>query len=174
MALVVAVLGSTPLGEAAYHAAVPKNSVGTAQLRKDAVTAAKVTDGSLLARDFKPSQIPAGPPGPQGPVGSKGDKGGRGEPATTIWARFNADGTGFSKGATRVSYIGSGTYQLTFQRDVSRRAILVTPNSDAFPPVTGFLRSPRGLIPDEVWVTIVEVDRPDIRAPRAFDLAVLC
>jgi hypothetical protein len=37
-ALVVAAFGSTPLGHAAGSLVVGKNSVGTAQLKKDAVT----------------------------------------------------------------------------------------------------------------------------------------
>ena len=35
-ALLVALLGATPLGKAALNAAVPRNSVGTKQLRKNA------------------------------------------------------------------------------------------------------------------------------------------
>ncbi len=86
-ALLVAVLGATPLGKAAYNAVVPRNSVGTLQLQRNAVKAAKVApnairtghvlDGSLLAADFKVGQIP------QGPKGDKGDKGEKGEPAST-------------------------------------------------------------------------------------------
>ena len=81
-ALVIATLGSTPLGKAAYDAAVPRNSVGTLQLKRNAVTSSKlapntvrtgqVVDGSLLTADFKAGQIP------QGPKGDKGDKGATG------------------------------------------------------------------------------------------------
>ena len=81
-ALLVAVLGVTPLGEAAYNAVVPKNSVGTLQLKRNAVTSSKlapntvrtgqIVDASLLTDDFKPGQIPQGP---KGDKGSKGDRG---------------------------------------------------------------------------------------------------
>ena len=81
-ALLVAVLGVTPLGEAAYNAVVPRNSVGTLQLKRNAVTSSKlapntvrtgqVVNASLIVEDFKPGQIP------QGPKGDKGDKGDRG------------------------------------------------------------------------------------------------
>jgi hypothetical protein len=70
VALLVALLGSTPLGEAAREAVLPPSSVGTAQLRDGAVTAAKVKDRSLLARDFKAGEVPRGPAGPQGPPGT--------------------------------------------------------------------------------------------------------
>jgi hypothetical protein len=70
VALFVALLGSTPLGEAAREVVLPRSSIGTAQLRDGAVTAAKVKDRSLLARDFKAGQVPRGPAGPQGPPGT--------------------------------------------------------------------------------------------------------
>jgi hypothetical protein len=68
VALLVALLGSTPLGEAALEAALPRGSVGTAALRDGAVTGAKVKDRSLVARDFKAGQLPRGPAGPPGTI----------------------------------------------------------------------------------------------------------
>ena len=68
------------LGGGAYAAAkLPANSVGTEQIRDGAVISSKVLDGSLLNRDFKAGQLPAGPqgpPGPAGPVGPQGAPGG--------------------------------------------------------------------------------------------------
>jgi Collagen triple helix repeat (20 copies) len=104
-ALVVAVFGATPLGQAAGRLVLPKNSVGAAQLKKNAVsgkkiasnavagtkiatnavTSPKVKDGTLLVADFKPGQFPAGPqgpkgdPGPQGPKGDPGPQGPKGD-----------------------------------------------------------------------------------------------
>lgn len=69
-ALAIAILGVTPLGRAAADLVLPRGSVGTAQLRDGAVTAAKVKDRSLLARDFKRGQLPRGPQGPVGPPGT--------------------------------------------------------------------------------------------------------
>ena len=43
--------------------------MGTPQLRNNAVTTAKVRNGSLLRADFKRNQIPAGPAGPAGAAG---------------------------------------------------------------------------------------------------------
>ncbi|MFN8215592.1 MAG: hypothetical protein U0R71_03255 [Solirubrobacterales bacterium] len=58
------------LGGASYAAfKLPPNSVGTKQLKKGAVTGAKIKPGSLLAKNFKKGQLPAGPPGPPGPAG---------------------------------------------------------------------------------------------------------
>ena len=108
-ALVVAVLGTTPLGQAASGLVLPKNSVGPAQLKKgavsgkklaakavtgvkiadDAVTGAKAEDGTLLAADLGSGQLSAGPkglkgdrglPGPAGDPGAKGLQGDKGSP----------------------------------------------------------------------------------------------
>jgi hypothetical protein len=69
------------LGGASYAATqLPKNSVGSVQIKKDAVTGAKVRDGSLRAADFGAGQIPAGPAGSIGPAGPRGADGPQGEP----------------------------------------------------------------------------------------------
>lgn len=64
------------LGGGAFAAIkLPKNSVGTKQLKDGAVTGAKVKGGSLLASNFKGGQLPQGPqgvPGPEGPPGLPG------------------------------------------------------------------------------------------------------
>ena len=78
LALLVALSGT---GVAAVSV-VGRNSVGTLQLRDDAVSrpkirnnainSAKVAARSLLRSDFAPGQLPAGPTGPQGPAGPAG------------------------------------------------------------------------------------------------------
>ncbi len=74
------------LGGTAYAAtALPKNSVGTKQIQKEAVTGPKIAKGavtskqvkteSLKANDFAKGQIPPGPEGKQGPAGKEGPEG---------------------------------------------------------------------------------------------------
>ena len=61
------------LGGASYAAVkIPKNSVGAAQSKKNAVTSAKVKDRSLLATDFKAGQLPRGATGATGAAGASG------------------------------------------------------------------------------------------------------
>ena len=84
-ALLVAVLGFTGLAEAAWNQVVPRGSVGTLQLKRNAVTSSKiapsavrtahVVNGSLLTDDFKPGQIPQGPKGDRGERGPAGISG---------------------------------------------------------------------------------------------------
>lgn len=76
-ALVVATLALiVSLSGVAYAAtALPRNSVGTLQLKNGAVTTKKVKNRSLVALDFKLGQLPAGAAGAQGIKGDKGDKG---------------------------------------------------------------------------------------------------
>lgn len=56
----------------------PRNSVGNASLRANAVTSIKVKNGSLLARDFRSGQLPRGPRGFDGPAGPAGPAGAAG------------------------------------------------------------------------------------------------
>jgi len=74
-ALLVA-LGGT--GIAAVSVVLPRNSVGSVQLRANAVNSSKVLNRSLLAIDFKSRQLPAGPAGPAGPPGPTGAAGATG------------------------------------------------------------------------------------------------
>ena len=72
LALFVALSGT------AYAATLPRNSVGTAQLKRNAVTSAKVKPASLLRSDFRQGQMPAGPQGARGPEGPPGARGAEG------------------------------------------------------------------------------------------------
>jgi hypothetical protein len=64
------------LGGSSYAAVkLAPGSVGNKELRNGAVTSTKVKKGSLLARDFKPGQVPRGATGPPGPAGAPGPTG---------------------------------------------------------------------------------------------------
>ena len=109
IALVVATAGT---GYAALS--LPKNSVGSKQLKPNAVTSSKVKNRSLRATDFKQGQLPAGA---QGLKGDKGDKGDTGAPGTTFaFAHVNNDATldtANSSGVTASSKVTNGLYCLT-------------------------------------------------------------
>ena len=80
-AMVVAAIALfVALSGASYAAvALPRDSVGTAQLKSNAVTSAKVKDRSLRAVDFALGELPAGQQGPEGQQGQQGPQGPQGQ-----------------------------------------------------------------------------------------------
>jgi hypothetical protein len=130
------------LGGASWAAtALPRNSVGTAQLRSNAVTSSKVRNHSLLRADFKNGQVPrgargpAGPAGPTGATGAQGPKGPTGAtgPAGTAnirWALVRADATIVDKSDANISITshtnGQGIYILNFGSPVDTKLILAS------------------------------------------------
>jgi hypothetical protein len=82
------------LGGAAFAATqLPRNSVGTGQLKPEAVTAGKIA--KTTRNQLKGATGPAGPQGPQGKAGAKGATGARGATgATGARGATGADGTG--------------------------------------------------------------------------------
>lgn len=54
---------------------LPKNSVGDKQLRPDAVTGAKIKDGTVGGADLAPGVAASGPRGPRGEQGPAGERG---------------------------------------------------------------------------------------------------
>ncbi len=118
------------LGGTGYAAtALPADSVGTAQLKDNAVISAKVRNGSLLRVDFARGQLPAGPrglpglagpAGPTGPTGPAGPAGPAGAGATGLWAAVNSSGSfARSVGTTSAGRLGTGSYEVIFNKDVS-------------------------------------------------------
>jgi hypothetical protein len=165
-ALVVAVLGSTPMGDAAARLVLPKNSVGTAQLKPGAVVGSKVKLGSLGATHFKQGQLPQGPAGPAGPKGDKGDKGDRGEPAPRLWARVNASGSlAASNGVKNIN--GGPPYDVSFERaDVRPCAYLVYTGRDVWAEA-----EPKAGANDTVRVFTGSTGSAE---PRPFTLVLVC
>jgi hypothetical protein len=87
------------LGGSSYAAVqLSKGQVKTKHIAKNAVTTKKVKDGSLLGKDFKVGELPAGEQGPAGPQGLAGAPGQRG-PAGPQGAQGPKGDTG-AKGET--------------------------------------------------------------------------
>jgi hypothetical protein len=79
---------------------LPVGSVGTAQLKANAVVSSKVLNGSLLAADFKKGQLRAGsrgatgPAGPAGHAGAAGPAGPAGAAGSSVTSTLGGDLTG--------------------------------------------------------------------------------
>lgn len=172
VAVVVAILGETPIGKAALGQVLPPNSVGTEQLKKSAVTnvklglsavtSSRVKNGSLLVVDFAPGQVPPGP---------KGDKG---DPATSLWASINADGSvKVARGVSSSSRIASGAYTVVFNQNVSSCAVIATQNflGNAYASAV-----PSGTNQSAVGVSIWATPNFGFAAPTSasFSVAVFC
>jgi hypothetical protein len=91
-AMVVAMLALFVALAGTSYAAIklPANSVGTKQIKANAVVSSKIKNGSLSVKDFAVGQIPAGPTGPQGAQGPQGPQGPPGLPAVTTIDVFDS------------------------------------------------------------------------------------
>ena len=82
------------LGGTSYAVtALPKNSVGTQQIKKDAVTGAKVKNGSLSSADFAAGTLLKGDTGASGATGPQGATGATGAagPAGAQYSSVDGD-----------------------------------------------------------------------------------
>ena len=73
ISIIALVFAATGTGWAVTQ--LPRNSVGTPQLKNSAVISSKVKDGSLSATDFAAGQLPAGATGATGATGAAGARG---------------------------------------------------------------------------------------------------
>jgi hypothetical protein len=140
-ALVVAVLGSTPLGEAEYNATPFARNAGK-------------VNGIRASRTPKPNHLlPLGPnakfPGSVVPGGERGPAGPQGQPgpgATSRYLVVNPDGTIYKQqNVVAVQKTATGVYQITWDRSVDDCGFVATvgghrtgPNSWTDPPYKGF------------------------------------
>jgi hypothetical protein len=114
-------LPSPALVVACIALAVALAGTGYAAIRlpKNSVTTVQVKDFSLLSRDFKRGQLPAGPAGPQGPAGPAG--------ASARWALVSASGAVIqSSGGVTARHVGDGYYVLDFGSSIAGKLILAS------------------------------------------------
>jgi hypothetical protein len=179
LALLVAVGGTSYA-----QVGLPANSVGTKQLKNGAVVASKVKPRSLLARNFKPGQLPRGPqgaqglPGAAGPQGPGGPAGSKGDPATRLFAsvRNTSSGPvlGPSSGVADVDPIGQsgGAYLLTLNQDVNNCAVLATPGATSGQIPSGGMVAAAATSPRNV--TVNTFDAGGSQSNLDFTVAVFC
>jgi hypothetical protein len=158
VALFVALAGS---GVAAVRLVVPKNSVGTKQLREGAVDSAKVKNHSLLGADFKKGQLHAGPRGAMGP-------------GIDTWVIAKANGTiDKSSKVKAVTSAGVGIYKVTFTVSVAACSLVASAGNESAGSVT------RGIVADfnrtsDPATIEVATSKGTTAAAHAFSLAAVC
>ena len=112
------IFGMTGAGYAAGM--LGPNTVGTKQLKKNAVISSKVKNRSLLAADFKAGQLPKGAKGDPGVPGAPGAPGAPGEQGPAgpgaQWATVNSAGTIVHSQAGSRRLLQTGGYVVTFPR----------------------------------------------------------
>jgi hypothetical protein len=190
-ALFVALSG----GAVAASVALPRNSVGTAQLQANAVVSAKVKNGSLLVADFRPGQIPSGPPGATGPAGPAGPAGPQGAAgtagpagpagpagaaATKLFAVVNPDSTArAAAGLVAIAHPSVGRYDVQFNQSVTGCAALASVDGNGT-IVRGFASANHAAAPVTLadrTISVATYDAgasPPALANLGFAVAVFC
>ena len=157
------------LGGTSYAAlSLPRNSVGSAQLRTGAVRSIDVKNRSLHTRDFNRRTRSAlrgeqGPPGPMGPAGA---------PAARHFAAVSASGALVRGNATSGGNAGStGSYVVGFAQSVSAcaySATLGTTDAASAPPGRVTVRDVEGRVGVQTY------DAAGNAADIPFHLVVAC
>lgn len=168
---------------------VPLFSVGTPQLRPNAVISSKVKDRSLLAVDFKQGQLPRGARGPRGFPGDPGPIGPAGPPGATgpsgpsgpagavtrLTAVVGSNGSlARSQGVTSATQLGTGLYEVIFNQAVTGCTYAATlGNTAGGGPSAGEIgvASRDG---NANGVGVVTRTSAGVTADRSFHLVVVC
>ena len=139
-ALVVAVaaLVMSTAGTGYAAGVLAPNSVGSKQLKRNAVTSTKIKDRSIATRDLSSAARraltgkagatgAAGPAGPAGAAGAKGDKGDAGANGISLFAAVKSDGALVNgTPGTQVVKGPTGSYVVAFAHAVTACAAVAT------------------------------------------------
>jgi hypothetical protein len=112
-------------GWATVSQLVPRSSVGTAQLRNNAVTSAKIRNGQIRLADLHRTARRPGPRGRTGPAGPAGA-------VTRLWAVVNGSGSiARGAGTTSAGRLGAGVYEVVFGQNVTNCAFVASVGDSA-------------------------------------------
>jgi hypothetical protein len=160
LALFIALAGGTAF---AATQMLPKNSVGTAQIKGSAVTPAKLS--AAAKKGMK------GATGATGPIGPQGIQGVKGEPATALWAEIEENGAVYgSKAPVTVNVGGTGAYLVNFNKNVETCTSLATLNEQEKPgEIISYNAAGHG---NSIWVETF--DSKGNPQNNEFSLAIFC
>ena len=164
------------LGGSSYAAiTLPRNSVGSAQIRTAAVTGSEIKNGAIHSTDIAKGTRTAlhGAAGPTGPAGAAGAQGPAGAPAVSYFAAISPAGVATRGDATSAAHVegGSGSYTVGFARSVSSCAYTaVLGGTDQTTQAAGY-----ATVRDDGGKAGVQTyDTAGNPADRAFHLIVAC
>jgi hypothetical protein len=176
LALLVA-LGDT--GWATISQSLPRGSVGTAQIKTNAVTAkdirsgavrsAEIRNGSIGLRDLGPrARGRRGPAGPAGPAGAPGA-------VSRLWAVVNASGSiARGVGTTAVGRTSLGSYEIIFGQNVANCVFMASiGESGNISPTDGMVTVGRRA-GNLNGVRVNTRNQNGMAADRGFHLIVVC
>lgn len=108
LALFVALGGTSYAALTLGRNSVRSENIGRGQVKasdiaKNAVSSPKVKDFSLLAKDFKAGQLPAGPAGAKGEKGDTGPRGPQGPPGLSGLERVYVHGVGTNSESPKIT-----------------------------------------------------------------------
>lgn len=155
LALLVSLSGT---GIAAVNA-LPRGSVGPAQLQTGAVNSLKVKDGALKLLDFSAAERAKlkGDPGPAGPQGAKGDKGDRGPKGDSGAA--GAPGISGLTIVTKTSSTASGFQGVSINCPAGTR-VLGGGGGTTTPGAGVTVRNSFPLNGNAGWIVVAQAERP--------------
>jgi hypothetical protein len=143
-ALVVAIFGATPLGEAAYNVTPFARNAG----KVNGIRASRTPKPNHLLALASNGRFPSSvaPKGEQGERGLAGPQGPAGPPASTRFIVADPNGTIYKqKSVVAIQKTGVGVYQITFDRSVDDCSVVASvgghrtgPDSWTDPPYKGF------------------------------------
>jgi hypothetical protein len=123
VACVALLVALAETGWATVSQLVPRNSVGAAQLKNNAVTSAKIRNGQIRLADLHRTARRPGPRGRTGPAGPAGPAG----TVTRLWAVANASGSlARAAGTTSSGRLAAGVYEVIFGQNVTNCVFVAT------------------------------------------------
>jgi hypothetical protein len=154
-------------GLATVSALAPR-SVGTVQLKNNAVTSAKIRNGQVRLADLHRTARRPGPRGPAGPAGPAGA-------VTRLWAVVNSSGSiARSAGTTSAGRLGAGVYEVVFNQNVTNCVFVGSVGGAAEETATSGALTTSRRAGNGNAVRVETRTLGNAPADRAFHLVVVC
>jgi hypothetical protein len=171
--LVAAIALMVALAETSWAtvSALAPRSVGTAQLKNNAVTSAKIRNGQVRLADLHRTARRPGPRGRTGPAGPAGPPGA----VTRLWAVANGSGSlARSAGTTSAGRLAAGVYEVIFNQNVTNCAFVGTVGDAAEGTGTSGALTTSRRAGNANGVRVETRNLAGALADRAFHLLVVC